>query len=41
MEKQCTSEIHPVFPNGFRIDLKKMLKERVMTRVKAIFGYDE
>jgi hypothetical protein len=32
---------NPVFPKGFKIDLKKMLRERIMTRVKTIFGYDE
>jgi len=32
---------NPVFPNGFKIDIKKMLRDKLMTRVKSIFGYDE
>ena len=32
---------NPVFPKGFKIDLKKMLRERIITKVKTIFGYDE
>ena len=32
---------NPVFPKGFKIDLKKMLREKIMTRVRTIFGYDD
>jgi ribonuclease BN (tRNA processing enzyme) len=32
---------NPVFPKGFKIDLKQMLRERIITKVKTIFGYDE
>ena len=31
----------PIWPKDFKIDIKKMLREKVMARVKTIFGYDE
>ena len=29
---------NPVFPKGFKIDIKKMIVERVVSRVRAVFG---
>ena len=31
----------PVWPKDFKIDLKKMLKEKLTSKVKAVFGDDE
>ena len=32
---------NPVFPKGFKIDIKKMLREKVILKVKSIFGYED
>ena len=32
---------NPVFPKGFKIDLKKMLGEKIVQKIKSVFGADE
>jgi hypothetical protein len=32
---------NPVFPKGFKIDLKKMLRDKVVSRIRSVFGDDE
>ena len=29
---------NPIFPKGFKIDIKKMISDRVVQRIKAVFG---
>jgi ribonuclease Z len=29
------------FPRNFKIDLKQMLRDKIMSKVKAVFGYDD
>ena len=32
---------NPVFPKGFKIDIKKMILDKVVQRIKSVFGADE
>ena len=32
---------NPVFPKGFKIDLKKMVRDKIVQRIKSVFGADE
>ena len=32
---------NPVFPKGFKIDLKKMVMDKIVQRLKSVFGADE
>ena len=29
---------NPVFPKGFKIDIKKMVRDKVVSKIKAIFS---
>ena len=29
------------FPKNFKIDLKQMLRDKIMSKVKAVFGYED
>jgi ribonuclease Z len=31
---------NPIWPNGFKIDIKKMVRDRIISKVKAVFGSD-
>lgn len=33
-------KLKSVWPQSFKIDLKKMLREKVMSKIKSFFGYD-
>lgn len=32
---------NPVFPKGFKIEIRKMIRDRVIQKIKAVFGADE
>jgi ribonuclease Z len=32
---------NPIFPKGFKIDIKKMLKDKIVQKIKSTFGNDE
>ena len=32
---------NPIWPKDFKIDIKQMLHEKIIAKVKTIFGYDE
>ena len=32
---------NPVFPKGFKLDIKKMVGQQIVKRIKAVFGADE
>ena len=32
---------NPVFPKGFKLDLKKMVMDKIVQRIKSVFGFDE
>ena len=32
---------NPVFPKGFKIDIKKMITDKIVQRIKSVFGGDE
>ena len=32
---------NPNFPKGFKIDLKQMLKDKIVSKIKAVFGSDD
>ena len=32
---------NPVFPKGFKIDIKKMVGQKIVQKIKAVFGADE
>ena len=31
---------NPIFPKGFKIDIRKMIREKIITKVKGFFGAD-
>ena len=32
---------NPIWPQNFKIDLKKMIGEKIVQKIKAVFGADE
>ncbi|MGH8678406.1 MAG: hypothetical protein ACREUQ_08670, partial [Burkholderiales bacterium] len=32
---------NPVFPKGFKLDIKKMIREKVVSKIRSVFGADE
>jgi hypothetical protein len=32
---------NPIFPKGFKIDIKKMLKDKIVSKIKSIFSDEE
>ena len=32
---------NPIFPKGFKIDIKKMVREKIVQKIKSVFGADE
>ena len=32
---------NPVFPKGFKIDIKKMVGDKIVTKIKSLFGGDK
>ena len=32
---------NPVFPKGFKIDIKKMVGQKIVQKIKAVFGADD
>ena len=32
---------NPNFPKGFKLDLRKMIREKIVNKIKSVFGGDE